>query len=474
MSEAGRSPLLDRRLLLGRPPNLPRRPLEPPQIDVNDVQGNVLRGYTYPTAAYIFLRVDDVARGKALLARMLSRVTTGAAWEQAPPAAIQVAFTYAGLERMGVAPEVLATFPEAFREGMAARAERLGDRGPAAPANWEEGLGTGEAHVLVTVWAGDNQQLEAVRAELREAGAAAAASTVVNETRAEALPEGKDHFGFFDGIAQPAVFGSGVEGRPGDGQPDGRGAWRDVATGEFLLGYVDEDGDLPEAPAPPFDRNSTFVVYRKLHTDVAAFRRFVAEQGARYPGGPEMLAAKIVGRWPDGTPLAVSPDAPDPSIPQDPARINDFTYADDPLGFRCPHGSHIRRANPREAEGFFDGRLSNRHRIVRRGRPYGPALPEGVLEDDGQDRGLVFVCFNADIWRQFETIQTLWVDDGDRFGLGRDRDPLIGCGDATAAKYTVPGRPPFFASPLPRFVTLRGGEYLFQPSISALRALAES
>jgi Dyp-type peroxidase family len=460
-------------LLLGRPPNLPRRPLEPPQIDVNDIQGNVLRGYTYPTAAYIFLRVDDVARGKALLDRMLSRITTGAHWEKPPPAAIQVAFTYAGLERLGVPSETLATFPEAFREGMAARAAQLGDRGPAAPANWESGLGTGEAHVLVTVWAEDNAQLEAVRSELRDVGAQAAASTVVNETRAEALPEGRDHFGFFDGIAQPAVLGSGMEGRPGDGQPDGAGGWRDVATGEFLLGYPDEDGALPDAPAAPFDRNSTFVVYRKLHTDVAAFRRFLAEQGARYPGGADLLAAKIVGRWADGTPLAVSPQAPDPSIPGDPARINAFTYVDDPQGFRCPHGSHIRRANPREGQGFFEGRLSNRHRIVRRGRPYGPPLPEGTLEDDGRDRGLVFVCFNADIWRQFETIQALWIDDGDPFGLGPDKDPLIGEPHGTEGKMTIQGTPPFFASPLPRFVTMRGGEYLFQPSIAALRALAD-
>jgi Dyp-type peroxidase family len=474
MTERARPTLLDRRLRLGRPPNLPHRPQEPPQVDVSDIQGNVLRGYTYPVAAYIFLRVDDVARGKALLARMLPRITTGAQWEEEPPTAIQVAFTYAGLERLGVPPDTLASFPEAFREGMAARADRLGDRGPAAPSSWEQGLGTGEAHVLVTVWAIDNQHLEAVRSELREVGAEAAASTVVNETRAEALPGGRDHFGFFDGIAQPAVLGSGMEGRPGDGQPDGAGGWRDVATGEFVLGYPDEDGGLPETPDPPFDRNATFVVYRKLHMDVAAFRRFLADHGERCTGGPELLAAKMVGRWRDGTPLASSPEAPDAAIPEDPARINDFTYAADPGGFACPHGSHIRRANPREGEGFFGGLLSNRHRIIRRGRPYGPPLPEGVLEDDGEDRGLVFVCFNADIWRQFETIQALWVDDGDRFGLGRDKDPLIGCHDGDAAKFTVPGAPPFFVSPLPRFVTLRGGEYLFQPSIGALRQLAGS
>jgi deferrochelatase/peroxidase EfeB len=214
------------------------------------------------------------------------------------------------------------------------------------------------------------------------------------------------------------------------------------------------------------------MVYRKLAMDVAAFRRFVADHGARFPSGPELLAAKIVGRWRDGTPLETSPDRPDPSIAADPRRINDFSYASDPDGLRCPAGAHIRRANPRDAMGFFDGRLTNRHRIIRRGRPYGPRLPLDTLEDDGQDRGLIFVCFNTDIWPQFATIQALWIDDGDPFGLGADKDLLIGEPDADDGKMTIPGDPPFFLRPQPRFVTCRGGEYLIRPSIGALRALA--
>lgn len=462
-----------RGLRLGRPPNLPRRREEPAAVDLAEIQGNVLRGYTYPVAAYIFLRIDDVHRGRALLDRMLPRITTGEPWaDEGPPTAIQLAFTYAGLERLGVRESTLATFPDVFRQGMAARAEVLGDRGPSAPAAWEPGLGTGEAHVLVTVWAIDGERLDEVREELRAVGAAAGATTVVNETRAEGLPGGRDHFGFADGIAQPAVEGNGIAGRPGDGQPDGRGGWRDVATGEFLLGYPGEDAGLPAAPDPPFDRNGTFVVYRKLYVDVAAFRRFVAAAGADYPGGPGLLAAKLVGRWPDGTPLSVSPDKPDPELAEDPDRVNDFSYADDPLGLSCPLGAHIRRANPRDAEGFYEGRLTNRHRIVRRGRTYGLPLPEGVSKDDGQDRGLVFVCFNADIWRQFETIQALWIEDGDPFGLGHDRDFLAASSDGGSGKFTIQGNPPFFLSPQPRLVTTRGGEYLFQPSIGALRWLA--
>jgi Dyp-type peroxidase family len=455
--------------MLGRPPNLPRRDRTPARIDLADVQGNVLRGYTMPAAAYLFLRIVDVDAARRLMTRMLPQVVTAEPWSERPGAAMNVAFTASGLAQL-VPPDVLASFPAVFREGMAARAEHLGDRGPSAPAHWVRGLGTGEAHALVSVYADDKAKLQGALAEVIGRDAGEQAVSLVHLQQAENLTGGLDHFGFFDGIAQPAVAGAGVAARPGDGQPDGAGGWRDLATGEVLLGYTDEDGTLPAAPVAPFDRNGTFVVYRKLRMDTAAFRRFV--EGAGYPGGARALSAKIVGRWPDGTPLSVCPAGPDASVSGNPARINDFGYEDDPLGLNCPAGAHIRRTNPRDSIGFFQGRLSNRHRIVRRGRAYGPPLPAGALEDDGRDRGLIFVCFQADIWRQFETIQALWVDDGDPFGLGADKDFLVGEPHGTEGKMTIPGHPPFFLKPQPRFVTMRGGEYLFQPSMTALRALA--
>jgi Dyp-type peroxidase family len=445
--------------------NAPRRGRQAARVDLADIQGNVLRGYTLPAAAYLFLRIVDVDRASALMRRMLPQVMTASPWDEPPATAMNVAFTFAGLSALGLESDVLDSFPEAFRQGMAARAQWLGDRGPSAPEHWE----FSGAHVLVTVYAVDVSRLRAALAEILAADVGNGVE-LVHLQRAESLPEGRDHFGFFDGIAQPAIAGGGVEPRPGDGQPDGAGGWRELATGEILLGYTDEDGGLPAAPAAPFDRNGTFVVYRKLAMDAAAFRRYVASQG--YPGGPAELAAKIVGRWPDGTPLAVSPDGPDASISSDSRRINDFGFADDPLGLRCPVGAHIRRANPRDAAGFFGGKLTNRHRIVRRGRPYGPPLEPGALDDDGVERGLIFICFQTDLWRQFETIQALWVDDGDPFGLGRDKDFLIGEPHGTTGKMTIPGHPPYFLKPQPRFVTLRGGDYLFQPSMTALRTIA--
>ena len=139
---------------LGRPANLPKRKLQKADFDLTDIQGNILRGYTFPCAAYLFLRIDDPAKARALMGRMLPQISTAEEWTDGPPStALHVALTYAGLQAVGVPQEILDTFPEEFREGMAARAHLLGDRGPAAPERWEAGLGTGEAHVLVSVWA---------------------------------------------------------------------------------------------------------------------------------------------------------------------------------------------------------------------------------------------------------------------------------------------------------------------------------
>src|SRR5262249_10250856 len=161
-------------------------------------------------------------------------------------------------------------------------------------------------------------------------------------------------FGFKDGIAQPAIRGAGVDPRPGDGLPVEGGGWRPIAPGEFVLGCPDEDGSLPVAPGAPFDLNATFVVYRKLQMPPGRPGSYVAAMEGEDAGA---LAAHMVGRWQDGTPLGASPHAPDAAIAADPARVNDFRFGDDRDGFRCPVGAHVRRANPRDHEGFFGGKL---------------------------------------------------------------------------------------------------------------------
>jgi Dyp-type peroxidase family len=456
---------------LGRPQLLPqRRQLDPSALDLPDIQGNLVRGYTHPVGAYVFLRVDDAGRGRGFLHGLVPEVVTAEPWDVAPPTTLNLCFSYAGLAAIGTPATLLATFPEDFREGMAARAELLGDRGDSAPSRWEPGLGTGEAHVLVTLYGADAAALEGARARLQAAiDASGGAVSVVNEQRSEVLPNGHDHFGFKDGIAQPSLRDSGAEARPGDGLPVQGGGWRALRSGEFLLGYQDEDGGLPIAPAPPFDRNTTFVVYRKMHMNPALMRTYL-ETAAGSGGDPARIAAKLVGRWQDGTPLIGSPDGPDEAIAGDPRRVNDFRYADDPGGLSCPIGAHVRRANPRDHDGFFDGKLSDRHRIIRRGRAYGPPLPPGVHDDDGTDRGLIFKCYQADIERQFEVIQSRWINDGDPFGVGDDRDPIIG-DHGDGGRMIIQGHPPIVLAGLPTFTTVRGGEYLVRPGLRALRWL---
>ena len=215
-----------------------------------------------------------------------------------------------------------------------------------------------------------------------------------------ALPNEKEPFGFKDGISHPAIEGSGIPGSNPHEQP--------FKAGEFVLGYRDETGGFPPIPQPEvLGRNGTYAVVRKLHQRVAAFRQYLRSNSSN-PQEEEMLAAKMMGRWRSGAPLALSPERDDPSLGADSTHNNDFLYRDDPLGFRTPLGSHIRRANPRDADVAGAVRL---HRMIRRGTAYGPPLPEGVLEDDGDDRGIMFVFLGSHLKRQFEFVQSEWVND---------------------------------------------------------------
>jgi Dyp-type peroxidase family len=451
------------------------------EIDLADIQGDILRAYgnRYDRTSYIFVGIDDAERGRAWLRGILPHVTTAEPWRgRRPDTTLNVAVTCSGLGALGVSKDVIETFSAEFRQGMAGRADELGDTDDGAPEHWEENLGRGVADVLLTINAQRDEDFERALAEL-QAGIEQSGLAVVHQTHARLLGDAREHFGFADGFAQPAVEGVNEEKTPGGGVPEKDGGWRPLALGEFILGYEDEQSrddprrGLPSAPDPPLGRSGTYMVWRKLHQDVAAFRRRLREAAAHYEGGDEnRLAAKVVGRWRSGTPLVTSPDWDDPGFRGTTPGANDFRYAEqDPEGRACPIGAHIRRANPRDGLGF-EGRLSFRHRIIRRGMPYGEALPAEETEDDGKPRGLVFVCFQASISRQFEGIQVQWLNDGNIFHLGHDKDFLLGDAAGTG-KMTVQGDPPYFLAPQGSYVHTRGGEYLFVPGVTALAALAD-
>lgn len=438
-------------------------------LDLDDIQGLVLRGYRLPVGSYTFLRVAQAAPARAWLADLLGRVTTAAEWEAKPTHTVNLAFTAPGLTALGLPDASLATFPAPFREGMAARADLLGDTGSSAPEHWSDGIGGPDVHILVMLAAGDPDALADREQEL-DATVGRSGLQTVSRQHVAALPDFREHFGFADGFSQPDVDGLARRPRTAQSGVDGEGGWRPIQPGEFVLGYPDEEGHLPRAPQPDqLALGGSFLAYRKLQEDILGFRALLAEQGSRYAGGPELLAAKLVGRWRDGTPLVLSPEGPDPDLAGDFVRNNSFDYGKDANGYVCPVGAHIRRANPRNSLPF-SGALVNRHRLIRRGLPYGPPLPEGAA-DDGVERGVVFVCFQADLSRQFEFIQSQWLNDGNAFSLGDDKDPLIGNQEGSG-KATLHGAPPWFVSPLPRLVQTRGGEYFFAPGIGGLRHLS--
>jgi Dyp-type peroxidase family len=440
-------------------------------IDRQNIQGFVVRGYRLPFAAYLFLRIDDASTARATLGEFIPQVITAEHWTDKPESGINVAFSFEGLKALGLSDRSLDAFPPEFRAGMAGRADVLGDVGDSAPDHWEDPFRDGSGHVMVMISAKDPAALEQRQSGIRGAVERRGGAALVGVQDGAALEGGREHFGYADGFAQPAIEGSGFEPLPGQGAVAGDG-WRPLKPGELLLGYPDEQGFRTPAPPPDdFGVNGSYLVYRKLRQDVATFRRLLRDAAEHYPGGEELLAAKIVGRWRDGTPLAVSPEQPDPALAQDPMRNNAFDFGDDPAGMRCPIGAHVRRMNPRRSLPF-DGKLVNRHRIMRRGITYGDSLPEGA-EDDGKDRGVIFMCLQASLARGFEFVQSQWANGGNAFRLAEDQDVIVGPHDTEGpAKMTVPGRPPFFLGPLSRVVTTRGGEYYFTPGINGLRHLA--
>jgi Dyp-type peroxidase family len=288
-----------------------------------------------------------------------------------------------------------------------------------------------------------------------------------------------EHFGFADPISQPPIEGADTPSYPGDGVQEPDGTWRPLKPGEFLLGYEDEAGPDGAQGPEPFElrRNGTYVVFRKLYQDVAAFRRYLATAVKALYGSDNqyyqnLVAAKMMGRWRSGCPLDLSPDTDDPVIAADPHRRNNFNYAGDDQGLRCPLGSHLRRTNPR-ATPLKRATAVRRHRLIRRGVEYGPHLPESVLEDDGVDRGIVQLLIQADIERQFEFVQKEWVTGGEFIGLGpNEHDPVIGAG-GEGSQLAVPGAKQPFLFDLPSFVKVKAGEYLFVPGLRALEGLIE-
>jgi len=486
-------------------------------IDFDDVQGLVRFGHgPLPEAVFVLARVTSAAAARAWL--RLAPVTTAASTSSPPATALQIAFTAQGLEALGVPLSVRAGFSSEFLEGMADanRARRLGDVGWNAPAQWDWGHEATVPHVVVMLFAKPGQLGALVDRTCGEAWRDA-----FEELRrlGTADLDGFEPFGFKDGISQPTVDW-GQRRDPASGR---HRYGNEVALGEFLLGYRNEygkytdrplvgadasTGGLPAAEDAPekrdVGRNGTYMVMRQLRQDVRGFWRHLAREAGGDETAAEALAARLVGRTRGGDPLShghrTIPGVADADAP----RRNQFTFDDDRAGVVCPVGAHIRRANPRNGDyayhetgvtrlfadlglpgsAFQDDLVSavRFHRILRRGREYGPslaiaeALRPGPADDP--ERGLHFVCLNANISRQFEFIQGAWLMSSTFAGLTGEGDSLLGhrqriAGGGGTDRFTIQRdglrRP---VSGLPPFVRMRGGAYFFLPGLRALRFLA--
>jgi Dyp-type peroxidase family len=465
--------------------------------DEQDVQGLFFGGYPKLSAAcYLVAEFGNAEGGKAWLASVLNEIATGPYGGQS--LCLNVALSAEGLQRLGLDRDLLRQFALEFQEGMVTehRKRILGDHGSSDPGHWAWG-GHPEKNrpdLLVLVYAKDSPSREGAVQKLRQE---LALQRIRLHTEIFTTPSmmstRKEHFGFHDGISQPTVT-DGPDSSPNS-----------TRRGEFLLGHRNEYGLYPTSPIAPlhldpkdllshhspggrdFGRNGSYLVFRQLRQDVRRFWEYMDENAARMGTGPIQearvrLASQCVGRWPSGAPLATSPEKDNP----DQQDKNGFTYAKgphpDPHGVRCPLGSHVRRTNPRDALNDDPAQsisLVKRHRILRRGRSYGePVSPEKILGASKDvveaDRGLCFICLNADISRQFEFIQQTWINNPKFAGLYNDADPLMGdhypagSGQFTIQKEKVSDR----VAGLSRFVDVEGGGYFFMPALRALKYLA--
>ena len=436
-----------------------------PTLELHDIQATLLFDRPDPYfGTHVLLRIDTPDGGRTLLSRLAPHVRSAADARGNDAAWIAVALSHGALVALEVPAASLESFPDTFREGMAARADRLMDTGANAPEHWEAPYGSGQVHVTVSIFAPDqaswNEAMATARAQFQELQGV----TLLGSHDFGAQPDSRNPFGYRDNISNPAIEGSPVPAAPSP-QPA-------IKAGEFILGYPGESGVPLAMPSPPeLGRNGSFVVLRKYRADAAAFNRFLRDN-AGTPDEQELLAAKLVGRWRSGAPLTLAPERDDPQLGADRQRNNDFGYGDDQAGLQAPPGCHMRRMNPR------DSKLAvltdvNLHRIARRSTTFGPPWRADLLEDDGAERGLFFIGLSARAHATTEFMQQEWINHGNFVDLGKERDPIVGS-QPDDSTYTIPQCPVRRRiHGIHSFCTLRGGEYLFMPSLSALHWLSQ-
>ncbi|MDH6136437.1 Dyp-type peroxidase family [Kitasatospora sp. MAA4] len=488
-----------------------------PLRESDDIRGDVLAGFKKDQMVLLFLTFEDGAKARTWLQQLTPRIATTrqvATFNKAFSEARQrsggdptgmratwlgISFTYQGLEtltgRPPYPPAPLETALGAFQQGPVARAERLGDKGQNSPSKWIFGnnRSEGRIHAVLTVAADTVEDLQAAVREQREAAVAFQISVIFQQDCAT-LPgtrRGKEHFGFKDGVSEPGVRGfdepdplrpEWVKGHPGT---------RLIPAGEFVCGHPQVDRADIGGPTvlPSWTFNGSFHVVRRLGQDVPGWWAQVSRQltilknkkAVDEDVSVEWLAARLVGRWRSGTPVAKCPAADTP-FNTVASNDNDISFGNDLDGRLTPLFSHLRKTNPRDGlaekpgdQPFPEDPVMDRRRIMRRGSPYGHPFDPAVEGPGGPDspRGLLFVSYQTDLFSQFEFIQKSWIDDPN---FPPNRAQLPGPDAMVGAAGTVTwDQDGSNAVPLSfqQFVKTEGAVYAFAPSVTTLRALGE-
>lgn len=511
-----------------------------PELKLDDIQGNIVAGFNKDHQSFLFVNFPDGGDPKGWLAEVSSEVASTSevnAFNQlfkvvnerrgregtVKSTWMNLAISASGLATLGVPGPELESFSGAFRAGMKERSGIVGDLGANSPENWIKPFGSTEVHAVILLASDTVADLDAAALlHIDWLGDFDLRLLFKQDGKVRTDLPGHEHFGFKDGVSQPGIrgFTPPNPNKPDEGQPGQDRLW----PGEFVLGYpAQQKPPAPPTPVPPYNApagtpspepktspvpteagpeavngpawaaDGSYLVFRRLRQDVAAFAAFVNQTASDEGISKDLVGAKLVGRYKSGCPLEhakdeaadldpqlTDPSVADPSLLTD-AKINNFEFGDDPDGALVPRAAHIRKSYPRDEATPGGGEADTQtHRLLRRGIPYGEPYDSGAQTGSPQaanaafpdDRGLLFLCYQSSLEEQFEVVQQTWVNSVNFPQAGDGEDPILAQAvEPRAFKAPGLGKPDLS---IPQFVATTGGEYFFAPSLSALVKLASA
>jgi deferrochelatase/peroxidase EfeB len=445
------------------------------QPDKANVQGLIMRGYSHPFSCHMLFKFPDKTGAAKFVTPLLPYLQDARQWAEKPKRMLNIGLTYNGIGT--VKPSLKGTFfSPSFTEGPASSDPNgpqasLFDLGASAPENWwYKKFATDDIHAVVHVYALTSDDLTSLITVVANAAKTAGVTELFplnsGSGRLEQyeLPGETVYFGYRDGIDNPDL---GWPSDPSNTTPQD--------LNNFLIGYPPYNPGPTQGDAGVFAKDGCYNAFRIFYQDVEAFEDFLdthAPAVAAATNKPlqharDWLAAKLVGRWYNGSPLILSPDKPDPNT----AGATEFSYTGDPAGVQCPFSAHTRNANPRDED--VNPADTPIPRIARRGMPYGaPPKPP----DYSGDRGLIGLFLVGDLASQFELVYS-WMNQNTFSPLfSTDTQDAVLANRATPqadTSFTIPMRGvPIVIASLPRFLVTRGTAYFLLPSITTLRNIA--